>query len=94
MRREADDTGPLAELEHWRGLNAKYNSILEQIRAKDCRMAIQILHIAKSPVLQVSSVFMMTKCWNNTDNDNDGGDDDDDDDDEDDDDDDDDDGRI
>jgi len=55
MRREADDTGPYAEFEHWRQLNARFNSVLEQIRSHDCRMAIQILHISKSKILKVTA---------------------------------------
>jgi len=55
MRREADDTGPYAEFEHWRQLNARFNSVLEQIRSHDCRMAIQILHISKSKILKVNT---------------------------------------
>ncbi|XP_070548103.1 dynein axonemal heavy chain 8-like [Ptychodera flava] len=53
MRKEADDTGPLAELEHWRFLNAKFNSILQQIKGKKCKTAISILHAAKSKVLKI-----------------------------------------
>ena len=53
MRKEADDTGPLAELEHWRQLTARFNSILEQVKSLKCRMIINILHIAKSKILKV-----------------------------------------
>ena len=53
MRKEADDTGPMAELEHWRQLTARFNSILQQIKGHDCKMVINILHIAKSKVLKV-----------------------------------------
>ncbi|XP_023932850.1 dynein heavy chain 8, axonemal [Lingula anatina] len=52
MRKEADDTGPLAELEHWRQLTARFNSILEQIKGHECKMAIHILNSAKSKVLK------------------------------------------
>ena len=55
MRQEADDTGPLAELEHWRQLTAHFNSILQQIKGHSCRMAISILQIAKSKTLKVWS---------------------------------------
>lgn len=55
MRKEADDTGPLAELEHWRHLTSRFTSLIEQIRDHDCKMAIQILHVAKSKVLKVKS---------------------------------------
>ena len=57
MRREADDTGPMAELEHWRQLTAKFNAILEQIKHPRCKMVINILHIAKSKVLKVGTVL-------------------------------------
>ncbi|XP_056012226.1 dynein axonemal heavy chain 8-like [Ostrea edulis] len=52
MRKEADDTGPLAELEHWRQLMARFNALLEQIRSHNCRMVINILNVAKSKVLR------------------------------------------
>ena len=53
MRKEADDTGPMAELEHWRQLMARFNSILDQIKDHKCKMCISILHIAKSKALKV-----------------------------------------
>ncbi|CAH1796663.1 unnamed protein product [Owenia fusiformis] len=59
MRKEADDTGPLAELEHWRQLTARFNSILEQIKGHDCKMVIHTLHISKTKVL---------KMWKDLDN--------------------------
>ena len=61
MRREADDTGPYAEFEHWRLLNARFNSVLEQIRSHDCSMAIQILHISKSKILKVPAAYLATQ---------------------------------
>lgn len=60
MRKEADDTGPLAELEHWRQLNSRFNSILEQIKSHDCRMITNILYIAKSKVLKVEYEISLT----------------------------------
>ena len=56
MRKEADDAGPMAELQHWRQRMAKFNSLLEQIKAKQCKTAIGILLVAKSKVLKVC-------CW-------------------------------
>ena len=55
MRKEADDTGPLAELEHWRLLTARFNSIVDQIKNKKCKMVIHVLNVAKSKVLKVRS---------------------------------------
>lgn len=57
MRQETDDSGPYDEFEFWRLMAAKYNVILEQIRGHDCRMAIQMLNIAKSKVLKVNVPF-------------------------------------
>ena len=54
MRKEADDTGPMAELEHWRMRMAKFNSLVEQINARDCRAVLRIMHIAKSKTLKVT----------------------------------------
>ena len=53
MRKEADDTGPRAELEHWRHRMAKFNSLLEQLKSKQCKTVIGILIVAKSKVLKV-----------------------------------------
>ena len=53
MRKEADDTGPKAELEHWRLRMAKFNSLLEQIKGFECRTIIGILQAARSRVLKV-----------------------------------------
>ncbi|XP_052061669.1 dynein axonemal heavy chain 8-like [Mytilus californianus] len=52
MRKEADDTGPMAELDHWRQLMARFNALLEQIKSHNCRMVINIINISKSKVLK------------------------------------------
>lgn len=59
MRKEADDTGPIAELEHWRQRRAKFNSLLDQMKSKQCKTVIGILLHAKSKVL---------KTWKELDN--------------------------
>jgi len=61
IRKEADDTGPLAEFEYWRLMTARFNSILEQIRSHNCRMAIHVLHVAKSKILKVSIIKLHQK---------------------------------
>lgn len=53
MRKEADDTGPIAELEHWRQRRAKFNSLLDQIKSHQCKTVIMILLHAKSKVLKI-----------------------------------------
>ncbi|KAK3588116.1 hypothetical protein CHS0354_012173 [Potamilus streckersoni] len=52
MRKEADDTGPFAELDHWRQLMARFNALLDQIKSHKCRTVINIIHIAKSKVMK------------------------------------------
>ena len=34
MRREADDIGPRAELDHWKKRMSRFNFLLEQVRAR------------------------------------------------------------
>ncbi|XP_052240013.1 dynein axonemal heavy chain 8-like isoform X2 [Dreissena polymorpha] len=52
MRKEADDTGPLAELDHWRQLMARFNALLDQIKGHQCHMVINILNTARSRVMK------------------------------------------
>ena len=54
MRRESDDVGPQAELEHWKKRMAKFDSLTSSIKAPQCRAIINVLVAAKSKVLQVS----------------------------------------
>ena len=55
MRRESDDVGPRAELEHWKKRMAKFDSLTTSIKTPQCRAIINILVAAKSKVLQVSN---------------------------------------
>lgn len=57
MRKEADDTGPHAELDHWRQLQARFSSLLEEVKSHKCRMTLTILNVAKSKLLKVSQNF-------------------------------------
>ncbi|KAM4694178.1 LOW QUALITY PROTEIN: dynein axonemal heavy chain 8 [Discoglossus pictus] len=52
MRREADDSGPLTELEHWKRMSAKFNFIIEQIKEPNCRTVINALNACRSKVLK------------------------------------------
>ena len=54
MRREADNVGPKAELEHWKKRMAKFNSLLDQIKSPDCKTITGILITAKSKIVKVS----------------------------------------
>ena len=53
MRREADDTGPLAELEYWKLRTARFTGLIEQIKAHPMRSVFMTLHLAKSKVMKV-----------------------------------------
>nr|KAF6461745.1 dynein axonemal heavy chain 8 [Molossus molossus] len=52
MRKEADDSGPLTELEHWKRMSAKFNYIIEQIKGPSCKAVINVLNLAHSKLLK------------------------------------------
>ncbi|XP_051871749.1 dynein axonemal heavy chain 5 [Pristis pectinata] len=52
MRKEADDIGPSAELDHWKMRMARFNSLLDQIKSPQVRRVIGILQVAKSRSLK------------------------------------------
>ncbi|XP_028415244.1 dynein heavy chain 5, axonemal-like [Dendronephthya gigantea] len=52
LRKEADDIGPAAELDHWKQRMAKFNSLLDEIKSRHCKAAIGVLHAAKSKSLK------------------------------------------
>ncbi|KAL1771588.1 dynein heavy chain 8, axonemal [Sigmodon hispidus] len=52
MRKEADDSGPLTELEHWKRMSAKFNYIIEQIKGSSCKAVINVLNVAHSKLLK------------------------------------------
>uniref|UniRef100_A0A8C3PI70 Uncharacterized protein n=2 Tax=Charadriiformes TaxID=8906 RepID=A0A8C3PI70_9CHAR len=52
MRREADDIGPLAELEHWKSRMSSFNSLLDEIKSSKVKKIISILQAARSKTLK------------------------------------------
>ncbi len=56
MRKESDDVGPRAELEHWKKRMAKFDSLISSIKHPHCRAIVNILVAAKSKVLQVRHI--------------------------------------
>ena len=52
MRREADDIGPRAELEHWKKRMSRFNYLRDQIKRHDVKSVIRILQIAKSKTIK------------------------------------------
>lgn len=53
MRKEADDTGPLAELEYWKHRTAKFSCLVDQIKTQPCRGVISTLNASKSKIIKV-----------------------------------------
>lgn len=53
MRKEADNIGPRAELEHWKRRMAKFNYLLEQLKRQDVKAALSVLTFAKSKLIMV-----------------------------------------
>ncbi|XP_046324256.1 dynein axonemal heavy chain 5 isoform X2 [Marmota monax] len=58
LRKEADDVGPRAELEHWKKRLSKFNYLLDQLKGPDVRAMLAVLAAAKSKLL---------KAWRETD---------------------------
>jgi dynein heavy chain len=51
-RVDADDAGPETELDYWRNRMAKFNSITEQLKGRECKVVLGVLSAAKSKVLK------------------------------------------
>ncbi|NXF09291.1 DYH5 protein, partial [Smithornis capensis] len=51
IRREADDVGPSAELEHWKRRMSAFNSLLDEIKSSRVKKIISILQAAGSKTL-------------------------------------------
>ncbi|KAM6224385.1 dynein axonemal heavy chain 5 [Rhynchocyon petersi] len=58
LRKEADDLGPRAELEHWKKRLSKFNYLLDQLKSPDVKAVLAVLAAAKSKLL---------KSWRETD---------------------------
>ncbi|XP_027535085.1 dynein heavy chain 5, axonemal-like isoform X2 [Neopelma chrysocephalum] len=52
IRREADDIGPSAELEHWKTRMSSFNSLLDEIKSSRVKKIISILQAARSKTLK------------------------------------------
>ncbi|GAB1299283.1 Dynein axonemal heavy chain 5 [Apodemus speciosus] len=53
LRKEADDVGPRAELEHWKKRLSKFNYLLDQLKSPDVKAVLAVLAAAKSKLLKV-----------------------------------------
>ena len=63
MRKESDDVGPKAELEHWKKRLARFDSLTTCVKNAQCRTVVSILIAAKSKVLKVSSLKPQSWCF-------------------------------
>ncbi|KAK1173586.1 dynein heavy chain 5, axonemal isoform X1 [Acipenser oxyrinchus oxyrinchus] len=52
IRKEADDIGPSAELEHWKKRMTIFNSLLDEIKSFHVKRVVGTLQIAKSRILK------------------------------------------
>uniref|UniRef100_A0A8D1J055 AAA+ ATPase domain-containing protein n=1 Tax=Sus scrofa TaxID=9823 RepID=A0A8D1J055_PIG len=52
LRKEADDLGPRAELEHWKKRLSKFNYLLDQLKNPDVKAVLAVLAAAKSKLLK------------------------------------------
>ena len=68
IRKEADNIGPRAELEHWKKRTSKFNFLLEQLKTHKVRAVLGILHIAKSKLIPVSvaNMLVLNYCRKNS----------------------------
>ena len=55
MRKEADDIGPRAELDHWKKRMSKFNYLLDQIKGPEVKAVLGVLHAAKSKLIKVNT---------------------------------------
>ncbi|XP_055862272.1 dynein axonemal heavy chain 8-like isoform X3 [Biomphalaria glabrata] len=51
IQREADDNGPIKELEFWLQRSAQFGYLVQQIRSQRARMVFHLLYISKSPIM-------------------------------------------
>uniref|UniRef100_A0A672FPW1 Dynein, axonemal, heavy chain 5 n=1 Tax=Salarias fasciatus TaxID=181472 RepID=A0A672FPW1_SALFA len=53
LRKEADDLGPRAELDHWKKRMSRFNYLLDQLKTPDVRAVLGVLLLAKSKLIKV-----------------------------------------
>uniref|UniRef100_A0A4W3JTU8 Dynein axonemal heavy chain 8 n=1 Tax=Callorhinchus milii TaxID=7868 RepID=A0A4W3JTU8_CALMI len=53
VRKEAENSGPLTELEHWKCMSARFNSIIEQLKGSSCKSVLNVLSSNHSKILKM-----------------------------------------
>lgn len=64
MRKEADDIGPRAELDHWKKRMSRFNYLLDQIKGPDVKAVLGVLHASQSKLIKVLHFTCTTFCRN------------------------------
>ncbi|XP_010787220.1 dynein heavy chain 5, axonemal-like [Notothenia coriiceps] len=52
IRKEADDVGPSAELEHWKRRMVTFNSLMEEVKRPEVKRTLGVLQVTKSRTLR------------------------------------------
>ncbi|XP_047189213.1 dynein axonemal heavy chain 5 isoform X3 [Scophthalmus maximus] len=52
LRKEADDLGPRAELDHWKRRMSRFNYLLDQLKSPDVKAVLGVLLLAKSKLIK------------------------------------------
>ncbi|XP_030605717.1 dynein heavy chain 5, axonemal isoform X1 [Archocentrus centrarchus] len=52
LRKEADDLGPRAELDHWKKRMTRFNYLLDQLKSPDVKAVLGVLLMAKSKLIK------------------------------------------
>lgn len=67
LRKEADDLGPRAELDHWKKRMSRFNYLLDQLKSPNVKAVLGVLMIAKSKLIKVvilqSSAVIVVHSW-------------------------------
>ncbi|KAM8851323.1 dynein axonemal heavy chain 8-like isoform 4-T8 [Spinachia spinachia] len=52
LRKGVDSAGPLSELEHWKNMSSRFNSIITHIKGPECKAVVMVLHISHSKMMK------------------------------------------
>ncbi|XP_044223058.1 dynein axonemal heavy chain 8-like [Thunnus albacares] len=53
LRKGVDSAGPLSELEHWKRMSLRFNSIINHIKGPECKAVVMVLHISHSKIMKM-----------------------------------------
>uniref|UniRef100_A0A8C6U862 Dynein heavy chain tail domain-containing protein n=1 Tax=Neogobius melanostomus TaxID=47308 RepID=A0A8C6U862_9GOBI len=53
LRRLDGSAGPLSELEHWKQMSLKFDSVLNHIQSSECKAVVKVLCISKSKTMKM-----------------------------------------